>query len=80
MTQPPSGNDQDPTNDLLGQHNDVFDLSELLSILIEGKWLVLLVTLVVLSFGIIKALLDKPVYKADAMLQVNENTQTLAGF
>ena len=61
------------------QDDDEIDLGEILGILIDGKWLIILVTLTFSFFGLAKAFLDSPVYKADAMLQVNEQSQTLAG-
>jgi tyrosine-protein kinase Etk/Wzc len=63
----------------LNQEEDNIDLVEWLNILKDGKWLVIFVTLAVLFLGIAKAFLDKPVYKADVILQINEKTRTLAG-
>jgi tyrosine-protein kinase Etk/Wzc len=61
------------------QDNDEINLGELLGILIDGKWLIILVTLIISFLGVTKASLDRPVYKADGILQVNEQSQTLAG-
>ena len=63
----------------LNQEEVDIDLVEWLNILKDGKWLVIFVTLAVLFLGIAKAFLDKPVYKADVILQINEKTRTLAG-
>ncbi len=60
------------------QDEDEIDLGELLGLLVDGKWLIILVTFAVLSLGIAKAFLDKPVYKSDVMLQINEKSQTMA--
>ena len=72
-------NNKAPINYLQNQDDDEIDLGELLGILIDGKWLIILVTLISFAFGIAKAFLGNPVYKTDAMLQVNETSQTLTG-
>jgi tyrosine-protein kinase Etk/Wzc len=79
MTNAIAENNKAPVNYVSNQDDDEINLGELLGILIDGKWLVILITLTVLFFGVAKAFLDSPVYKVDAMLQVNENSQTLAG-
>ena len=79
MTNATAENNKAPINYVPIQDDDEIDLGELLGILIDGKWLIILVTLTFFFFGIAKAILDSPVYKADAMLQVNEQSQTLAG-
>ncbi len=66
-----------PVNYLPSQDDDEIDLGELLATLVDNKWLIAFITLVVLSIGIAKALIDKPVYKADAMLQVEKNSPSL---
>ena len=58
---------------------DEIDLGELLGVLIDGKWLIILFMFIFFFFGVAKAFLESPVYRADAMLQINENAQTLAG-
>lgn len=55
------------------------NLSELISILVDNKWLIITITFITLSLGIAKAFLDAPVYKADGLLQVKENTGSMAG-
>ncbi|SFD91355.1 polysaccharide biosynthesis tyrosine autokinase [Nitrosomonas sp. Nm166] len=71
---------KDPVNYYLANpENDEIDLGELLGILIDGKWLVIVVTVIVFSIGIAKAFLDTPIYKVDALLQVNEKPKTMAG-
>jgi tyrosine-protein kinase Etk/Wzc len=72
-------NNKAPINYAQNQDDGEIGLGELLGILIDGKWLIILVTLTVLFFGVAKAFLDSPVYKADVMLQINEKSQTLAG-
>jgi len=59
--------------------DDAINLGELLSILVDGKWMILAMTFLVFSMGIIKTFIDKPIYKVDALLQVNEKSQSMAG-
>jgi len=59
--------------------DDAINLGELLSILIDGKWIIIMITFVVFSMGIIKIFIDTPTYKVDALLQVNEKSQTMMG-
>lgn len=59
--------------------DDAINLSELLGVLTDNKWLIIAFTLITLSLGIAKAFLDRPVYKADGLLQAKENSQSLAG-
>jgi tyrosine-protein kinase Etk/Wzc len=66
------------SNDL--SNDSKYDLSEILAILIENKWLIALTTGVFLALGIVKALTDTPIYKADAMLQVQASSSTLSSF
>lgn len=61
------------------QEEDGFDLGELIATILDGKYLIIFVTLGFLAAGIIKALLDAPIYKADAMLQVEEKSNSLDG-
>ena len=53
---------------------DPIDLGKLLGIMIDGKWLIILITLIFSFFGVAKAFLDSPIYMADALLQVNEQS------
>ncbi|MGZ0018232.1 polysaccharide biosynthesis tyrosine autokinase [Nitrosomonas sp. wSCUT-2] len=64
----------DPDNE-----GDVINLGELLSIMMDGKWLILATTFFVFFIGIGKAFIDTPIYKVDAMLQVNEKSQSMIG-
>ena len=59
--------------------DDVINLGELLSIVIDGKWLILAITFFIFLLGIGKAFIDTPIYKVDAMLQVNEKSQSMVG-
>ena len=72
-----SDNKNSPVNYLPSQDDDEIDLGELLATLIDSKWLIAFITLMVLIIGTAKALIDQPVYKADAILQVQENSPSL---
>ena len=71
MLNSPADNSKDPVHYITNHDDDSIDLGELLSILIDGKWLVILVVFSVLSMGIVKTVLDMPIYKVDVMLQIN---------
>jgi len=70
-------NKKAPVNYLPSQDDDEIDLGELLATLVDSKWLIAFITVVVLAIGTAKAFLDQPVYKTDAMLQVEENSPSL---
>ncbi|MCK5830660.1 MAG: polysaccharide biosynthesis tyrosine autokinase [Methylococcales bacterium] len=59
------------------EDNDEIDLRELFGILIDSKWLIISITLIMLLLGITKAILDAPVYRLDALLQIEEASATL---
>jgi tyrosine-protein kinase Etk/Wzc len=61
----------------LNQEEDEIDLGELLATILDGKHLIAVITLIFLAIGVAKALLDTPIYKADAMLQVEAKSNTL---
>jgi tyrosine-protein kinase Etk/Wzc len=80
MTNATAGNNNVPFIKSSNQYEDeIVFLGEWLRILIDGKWLIILVMLIISFFGLAKAFLDSPVYKSDALLQVNEQSQTLTG-
>ncbi|PSJ17964.1 polysaccharide biosynthesis tyrosine autokinase [Nitrosomonas supralitoralis] len=79
MLNSPAEKTKDLTQYESNNEDDVIDLGDLLGILIDGKWLVMVITLAVFSMGIAKAFLDTPIYKVDAMLQVNEKSQAMMG-
>ena len=70
---------KDLTQTVPSDEDDSIDLGELLGIVVDGKWLVMAITFAIFSMGIIKAIIDTPIYKVDAMLQVNEKSQTMMG-
>lgn len=59
------------------QEDDEIDLGELIATIVDGKYLIAIITLVFLTLGVAKALIDKPIYKADAMLQVEVKSNSL---
>ena len=66
-------NQSAPDNDA-----DELDLGELIGVLIENRWLILAITVVTATLGLMKALTEIPVYQADALLQVEERKSSLA--
>jgi tyrosine-protein kinase Etk/Wzc len=65
-------------NFLQRQDNNDINLGELIGPIVDSKWLIIFITVLVLMVGIAKAYLDKPIYRADAMLQVEEHSQSLS--
>jgi tyrosine-protein kinase Etk/Wzc len=57
--------------------DDEIDLGELFATIIDNKWLIITVMLLALVIGVLKAFLATPIYMADAMLQIEEQSQPL---
>ena len=55
-------------------NSDEIDLGKLLGILLDAKWLIILTTFVFAVLGIAFALLSTPIYKADALIQIEEKS------
>ncbi|CAH7395661.1 protein-tyrosine kinase Wzc [Vibrio chagasii] len=55
-------------------NSDEIDLGKLLGILLDAKWLIMLTTFVFAVLGIAFALLSTPIYKADALIQIEEKS------
>ncbi|MBE8557278.1 polysaccharide biosynthesis tyrosine autokinase [Vibrio sp. OPT24] len=53
---------------------DVIDLGKLLGILLDAKWLIMVTTFAFAVFGIAFALLSTPIYKADALVQIEQKS------
>ncbi|GEA52367.1 tyrosine protein kinase [Vibrio inusitatus NBRC 102082] len=51
---------------------DVIDLGKLLGLLLDGKWIIIFTTFVFAALGVTYALLATPIYKADALVQVEQ--------
>ncbi|MGV2989298.1 polysaccharide biosynthesis tyrosine autokinase [Vibrio sp. E150_011] len=54
--------------------SDEIDLGKLFGILLDAKWLIIVTTFVFACFGIAYALLATPIYKADALIQVEQKS------
>ncbi|MCV9878011.1 tyrosine-protein kinase Wzc [Brenneria izbisi] len=54
--------------------SDEIDLGRLLGTLLDNRWLIIGVTAVFAIIGVLYATLATPVYKADALIQVEQNT------
>ncbi|UDQ77208.1 tyrosine-protein kinase Wzc [Pectobacterium brasiliense] len=55
-------------------NSDEIDLGRLLGTLLDNRWLIIGVTAVFTVLGIMYAMLATPVYKADALVQVEQNS------
>ncbi|MCG9544438.1 polysaccharide biosynthesis tyrosine autokinase [Vibrio sp. Isolate33] len=55
-------------------NSDEIDLGKLLGILLDAKWLIILTTFAFAVFGIAFSLLSTPIYKADALIQIEEKS------
>ncbi|OCH47788.1 polysaccharide biosynthesis tyrosine autokinase [Vibrio cyclitrophicus] len=55
-------------------NSDEIDLGKLLGILLDAKWLIMLTTFAFAVFGIAFALLSTPIYKADALIQIEQKS------
>lgn len=55
-------------------NSDEIDLGKLLGILLDAKWIIMLTTFVFAVLGIAFALLSTPIYKADALIQIEEKS------
>ncbi|MEZ8341252.1 polysaccharide biosynthesis tyrosine autokinase [Vibrio cyclitrophicus] len=53
-------------------NSDEIDLGKLLGILLDAKWLIMVTTFAFAVFGIAFALLSTPIYKADALVQIEQ--------
>ncbi|MEZ8805125.1 polysaccharide biosynthesis tyrosine autokinase [Vibrio atlanticus] len=55
-------------------NSDEIDLGKLLGILLDAKWIIMLTTFAFAVFGIAIALFSTPIYKADALIQIEEKS------
>lgn len=58
--------------------SDVIDLGKLLGLLLDSKWLIVAVTTFFAIVGVAYALLATPIYKADALLQVETKSSGMS--
>ncbi|NAZ54534.1 polysaccharide biosynthesis tyrosine autokinase [Vibrio toranzoniae] len=63
-----------PSQQAHTNNSDEIDLGKLLGILLDAKWLIMVTTFVFAVFGIAFALLSTPIYKADALIQIEEKS------
>ncbi|MGX1923801.1 polysaccharide biosynthesis tyrosine autokinase [Vibrio sp. NH-7] len=54
--------------------SDEIDLGKLLGILLDAKWLIIVVTAIFAVAGVAIALLSTPIYKADALIQIEQKS------
>lgn len=54
--------------------DDEIDLGKLFGILIDAKWFIIGITLLFATIGIAMALLSTPIYKADALIQIEQKS------
>ncbi|WP_323754003.1 polysaccharide biosynthesis tyrosine autokinase [Marinobacter sp.] len=66
-------------NNTATPQDDEIDLLALLGTLWDGKWLIAAVTLVFTAVGVFYALIQPPVYRANALIQVEEKQGGLPG-
>lgn len=59
--------------------NDEIDLREVLGVLLDRRWLIISVAVVFFAVGCAYALLSKPVYQAEAMIQVESKVPSIPG-
>ena len=57
--------------------NDVIDIAKLLGVLLDGKLIIVFVTVLFMMAGVAYALLATPIYKADALVQVEQKNNGL---
>jgi tyrosine-protein kinase Etk/Wzc len=77
MTKPFSDNNPAASYQTHQEEDDGIELGELIATVLDGKYVIILIALIFLLLGMAKALLDAPVYKADAMLQVEDKSNAL---
>ena len=67
------------TTSIATPQDDEIDLLALIGTLWDGKWLIAAVTVVFTAIGVFYALIQPPVYRANALIQVEEKTGGLPG-
>lgn len=78
MTNVIQNNQKSPEKYLLNrQEEDETDIGELIAPIIEGRYLIIGVSLIVLSLGMIYGRLAMPIYKADGIIQIEDQTPKL---
>ncbi|MEZ9109854.1 polysaccharide biosynthesis tyrosine autokinase [Vibrio cyclitrophicus] len=60
-------------------NSDEIDLGKLLGILLDAKWIILCTTVIFMLGGVIYAVIATPIFKADALVQVEEKSAGVPG-
>ena len=63
-----------PSNTSHNNNEDEIDLRRLVGVLLDAKWLIIGITFIFMLGGVAYALLATPIYKADALLQVEKKS------
>ncbi|HCH02765.1 MAG TPA: tyrosine-protein kinase [Vibrio sp.] len=58
-------------------HSDVIDLGKLFGILLDHRWFIIITTFIFAVLGVSYALLATPIYKTDALIQVEQKSTGL---
>jgi tyrosine-protein kinase Etk/Wzc len=66
--------DKNVTRTTENRHTDEVDFRRILGSLVDHKWLITAITILFTTIGILYATLVTPIYKADALIQVEKNT------
>jgi len=77
MTSTHLANSQQPTNYQASSDEDEIDLGELLATVVDGRYVIIFMTLLFLALGVTKAFIDMPIFKADALLQIEDKASAL---
>lgn len=72
--------DSNPANTQRHQYEDEIDLARLWGVLVDNWTLITIITAIALLVGIAYAVLATPIYRADALLQVEKKKGGLPGF
>ncbi|MGL6260710.1 polysaccharide biosynthesis tyrosine autokinase [Vibrio sp. WXL210] len=54
--------------------NDVIDLGKMFGVLLDGRWTIIIITILFGITGVVIATLSTPIYKADALIQVEKKS------
>jgi len=77
MTENTSTSNRQPQSSSMA---DEIDLQKLWGLLVDHRWLIIGTTLIALFVGVVYGLLATPIYKADALLQVEDKQGGVPGF
>lgn len=62
------------TRSSVDSQSDEIDLGKLFGILLDAKWIIIITTFVFAVLGVAFALLSTPIYKADALIQIEQKS------